>query len=271
MSSVTLIRGSATFSVKYRMLVANCDFFAENAAVMTSPYRVRSLASLDVFRQFVEAIEGKAVKVTNQTVSGLSQLCVEFGFRSLSSTLSAFRNSASLSFISPLTPYEFPISAVVHTLRSSIPSHTFTFVINGREFESDLPEAVILLPAVCEQLLIDSCARTFIVCDSEMSSAEFTFLQNLVSGNEITVRRSSRKSLVLLSRLLLNTAFEQFFLSLWLSGSSSSDEITVTLAALFAGTQLLSVPHTSMSSRLLIFRCYRLMRWTIFCRVTRFE
>jgi uncharacterized coiled-coil protein SlyX len=93
MSSVTLILGRATFSVGRRLLVGNCDLFGNNPLLTTSPYSVKSPVPLDVFREFIEAIEDKAVDVTNQNVSGLSQLCNEFGFQRLLSKISSFRAS----------------------------------------------------------------------------------------------------------------------------------------------------------------------------------
>jgi hypothetical protein len=50
---------------------------------------------------------------------------------------------------------------------------------------SDLVEAVILSPAVHEQLLIDSCVQTFVVCNDEVNSADFSSLQKHVSGAKL--------------------------------------------------------------------------------------
>jgi hypothetical protein len=67
--------------------------FANDAAFASSPYRWP--VPLDAFRQSAQAIEDRAAEVMNQNVSSLAQLCGEFGFRSLSSKLSAFRSSRS--------------------------------------------------------------------------------------------------------------------------------------------------------------------------------
>jgi hypothetical protein len=42
---------------------------------------------------FPEVVKENDIQITNENISGLSQLCVEFGFRSLSLKLSAFRDS----------------------------------------------------------------------------------------------------------------------------------------------------------------------------------
>jgi DNA-binding transcriptional regulator PaaX len=59
----------------------------------SSPYRVRSSVRLDVFFQFIAAIEGTHVEVTNRNVSNLMHICDEFGFQSLLLKLSVFRIS----------------------------------------------------------------------------------------------------------------------------------------------------------------------------------
>jgi hypothetical protein len=48
----------ATLSVAIHPLVANCDFFADNTALTTSPCRVKTPVPLDTVRQLLEAIEG---------------------------------------------------------------------------------------------------------------------------------------------------------------------------------------------------------------------
>jgi hypothetical protein len=93
MSAVSLILGDTPFSVGLRPLIANCDLFSTDDVPTTSPYRVTSKVPLDVFQQFIGAVEGEAVKVTNQNFSSLTQLCDKFGFQTLSSKVSAFRNS----------------------------------------------------------------------------------------------------------------------------------------------------------------------------------
>jgi hypothetical protein len=50
---------------------------------------------LDLFRQFLAAIEDEAVHTTKWDVSSLARLCDGFGFLSLSLNLSAFRESPS--------------------------------------------------------------------------------------------------------------------------------------------------------------------------------
>jgi hypothetical protein len=72
----------------------------------------------------------------------------------------------------------------------------------------------ILSPTVHEQLLVHSCAMTFVVSNDEVNSAAFPFLQRLVSKNESVIQQLSQKSLVVLRRLLFSTALERSFFGL---------------------------------------------------------
>jgi hypothetical protein len=90
MSAVTLVLQSTKFFVGRSRLVASCDLFAKDAKLAASAYDVRSPVSVDVFRQFLEAIQDRTIEVTDQNISSLVQLCEEFGFRSLSAKLLGF-------------------------------------------------------------------------------------------------------------------------------------------------------------------------------------
>jgi hypothetical protein len=58
----------------------------------------------------------------------------------------------------------------------------------------------------------------------------------------MVIRQSGQKSLILPNQLLFNTTLQYFFFGLWSSGSSPSDEITVTLESLPA------VPSVAVSA-----------------------
>jgi hypothetical protein len=121
------------------------------------------------------------------------------------------------------------ISKTVQRLRSAISCDSFTFIINGTEVESDLLEAVRLSPAVHEQLLADKSTRNFVICDSEIDPRHFSCLQQLISGESISIHRSFRKSLLLLCRQLYNMELEEFFFGLWFDDCSSSLSETITM------------------------------------------
>jgi hypothetical protein len=58
-------------------------------AIAALRYRFQSQIPVDHFRSFLEAVKENDIQITSENVSGLSQLCAEFGFRSLSSKLLA--------------------------------------------------------------------------------------------------------------------------------------------------------------------------------------
>jgi hypothetical protein len=60
-----------------------------------APYSVRAPVSVEDFRQFVLALEGQDVEVTQANFDGLSLLCKKFRFEILSERLSAFRQFGS--------------------------------------------------------------------------------------------------------------------------------------------------------------------------------
>jgi hypothetical protein len=93
MATVTLVLGEEAFTVASEPLRLACDVFV--AGGWPARYRVQARIPLDHRQSFLEAIKGKDIQITNENVSGLSQLCAQFGFGSLSSKLSAFRSSPS--------------------------------------------------------------------------------------------------------------------------------------------------------------------------------
>jgi hypothetical protein len=72
-------------------------------------------------------------------------------------------------------------------------------------------------------------------------------LQSLLSGKEVIVQKSHQKSLLLLSRQLLNVGFERLFLGF--SSNSSAIDVAVTLSSAFAATRAF------IYNRFLMFHC----------------
>jgi hypothetical protein len=94
MSQVVLVHSLQTFKVSARLIVLKCDLFTDNPSPTASPYAVRSQVSLADFGEFVSALVGSAVKITNDNIKGLSPLCDEFRFVDLAAALSQFRDTA---------------------------------------------------------------------------------------------------------------------------------------------------------------------------------
>jgi hypothetical protein len=93
LQNMTLIHRHESFEVSLQLLVDNCNLFKDNPALAASPYTPKSLVSLDDFRDFASALNGKAVTITNKNFRGLLQLCEEFRFHGLAAQLSQFRLS----------------------------------------------------------------------------------------------------------------------------------------------------------------------------------
>jgi hypothetical protein len=90
---LTLVHPDATLQVPSRLLVTKCDLFVDDPGLAALPYDLKSRVPVSDFREFVSALEGRTVKVTNNNFKGLSELCDEFRFRDLSAQLSQFRES----------------------------------------------------------------------------------------------------------------------------------------------------------------------------------
>jgi hypothetical protein len=57
------------------------------------PFEVHSAVSAGVFRLFRSTVEGEVIEIKNANIGGLSAVCDEFGFGSLSQRLRAFKDS----------------------------------------------------------------------------------------------------------------------------------------------------------------------------------
>jgi hypothetical protein len=93
MSSVTLLHPEETFTVPTLQAISKCHLFQNNPTLLISPYRVQSPISLSVFREFLSALHGNPITITDTNFPQLLQLSEEFGFSEFSSRLSEFPSS----------------------------------------------------------------------------------------------------------------------------------------------------------------------------------
>jgi predicted nuclease with TOPRIM domain len=69
------------------------QIFLANPSLLSEPeYLVRSNVDPPVFIDFVKFIKGESIEITASNFGGLSALCLEFGFKDLSSDLSSFKD-----------------------------------------------------------------------------------------------------------------------------------------------------------------------------------
>jgi hypothetical protein len=93
MASVTLLHPKETFTIPTLQAMTKCSLFQNNPTLLVSPYRILSPVSLSIFREFISALKGNAIKITNTNFTELHRLCDEFGFSELAAKLSEFRPS----------------------------------------------------------------------------------------------------------------------------------------------------------------------------------
>jgi hypothetical protein len=93
MSQVVLVHPSKKFKIPARQIIYKCDLFGDNPSLTASPYNVESEVSLEIFEEFVAAIQGNPITITKDNFEGLTALCQEFRFSDLDSALSEFHVS----------------------------------------------------------------------------------------------------------------------------------------------------------------------------------
>jgi hypothetical protein len=93
MASVTLLHPEETFKITIVQAVNKCSLFQDRPILLASPYRIESSVSLSTFREFLSALEGNTINITDTNFRELHRLCNEFGFSELAAKLSEFRPS----------------------------------------------------------------------------------------------------------------------------------------------------------------------------------
>jgi hypothetical protein len=133
-------------------------------------------------------------------LTGLQQLCEEFGFSDFGAKLSKIserkEDSQGRQLGSPLAG-----------VRSAELNQSFQFIANGAVIELDFAEAAALFPAVREQLSVDGCALQFFLKDSGIESADIRSLRLFHSGESNSIGGSQ----VLQSHFLGKVNFERQF------------------------------------------------------------
>jgi hypothetical protein len=91
MDSVTLLHPKETFTIPALQAMTKCKIFQNDSTLFGSPYQVQSSVSLSVFREFISALEGNAINITDTNFTELQRLCEEFGFSEIAAKFSEFR------------------------------------------------------------------------------------------------------------------------------------------------------------------------------------
>jgi hypothetical protein len=92
MSIVTLIHAGQRREVSSVHIEGQCNLFDGRPSLLRTPYVVTSTVPREVFQQFVSALEGHPIDITDANVCGLSALSREFGFEFLASKVMEFED-----------------------------------------------------------------------------------------------------------------------------------------------------------------------------------
>jgi hypothetical protein len=113
MAYVTLVIAQESRQVSGLQLIRKCKLFQQNLSLVLAPYNVHSSVSLNIFNDFVSALEDREVQITKANSAGLILLVTEFGFDGLADQLSVFHESQR---------FEMPASTEVTDLRKKVAS-----------------------------------------------------------------------------------------------------------------------------------------------------
>jgi hypothetical protein len=70
--SVVLVHPLEQSRVSAAYLIDKCTLFND---ALLSPYKLKSVAPIEVFREFIAAVENRTLKITSSNFAGLSLLC----------------------------------------------------------------------------------------------------------------------------------------------------------------------------------------------------
>jgi small GTP-binding protein len=94
----SLILNGRRFSAKRNDLMV-CTLFNSDPTLLAAPYDVKSTVPTVIFEEFLSALSGSDIELTDETIPSLSALCCEFGFGSLSLKLLDFQRRSSFCFL----------------------------------------------------------------------------------------------------------------------------------------------------------------------------
>jgi hypothetical protein len=94
MSYVTLVHPHESRQVSGVQLILKCTTFKQNLTLVAAPYVLQSSVSLNIFHDFISALEDRAIQITSNNYAGLILLANEFGCENLVDQLEIFRQTA---------------------------------------------------------------------------------------------------------------------------------------------------------------------------------
>jgi hypothetical protein len=91
--TLDLVLAGERYPVNESLLAENASLFMQRPDLFAPSYHIRASVHPAAVRLLVDALEGRAIAITDENFCGLSRLCGEFGVSELSAALARFRDS----------------------------------------------------------------------------------------------------------------------------------------------------------------------------------
>jgi hypothetical protein len=205
-----------------------------------SSYHLHSRVSESDFREFISALEGTTVKVTNNNFNALMELFLELRFHDLGAQFIQFHASANLKNDAE-AQIAIPMTEINYS--GTLFADEFMFISENAIIECTGGQAIALSPAVREQLSVDACARTFALTGVRTSET----LSCLLSGDPVSMEPSRNG----LGRQLCSPGLE---LALAVTDRFDLDSVDLSVFSVEALDKVLSLVSFSITSEDVLLR-----------------
>jgi hypothetical protein len=96
MTSLPLIYHEETQKIEIHWTISKSTLFENNFALIVAPFIVRSSVPVSIFREFISALEGNIVTITDTNFTELQRLFEDFDFVKFLAKLLEFQDSVTL-------------------------------------------------------------------------------------------------------------------------------------------------------------------------------
>ena len=84
-----LVCGRETFEVRTQVLI-NMSLFQQRPELLKEGYYVKSAVDPRIVREFMNAVSGEDIELSDRNICALSDLCNDFGFQGLKSKINEY-------------------------------------------------------------------------------------------------------------------------------------------------------------------------------------
>jgi hypothetical protein len=135
---------------------------------------------------------------------------------------------------------------IINTFGGCFSTNTFTILVNDTSFPIPIIDAISLSPAIQEQLLVDSCAMTFSISNSNIIPSIFPFLHRLLHDSNPLFEHFDLNSASSLSRSLLNSAIEHLLFSSLPFDASKLSQLSLEALDSFLSSETFSIENEDL-------------------------